>query len=285
VRQARPEWQLAWMPSVLFLSGFPQLNWGYHILSDNLGVATGFAVSCYAAWLVTKAGQSIDWGAGRWALHLALLFFSSVLAFLARETGWFAVITLFFLVLIRRDEWRTNWLKFGLIFLAIVLGKIPHSLYGHYYALWGVPLKSSLGVLFNPEYMLDLAVKTAVCFNVAWLVAALGLFQKGREPVPDFILAWSIAAVLYLGAGYYNNWIGGTGIGFPMRTAYPLFPLVFFGVAAFFERYVPPGKRLPLAIGYCLFQYGMSYLGVTLDSAKGKITTMDVWNTLRGLFP
>src|SRR5688572_25005177 len=45
LREQRPDWKLYWAPSVLFLTGFPQINWGYHILTDTAGYGTAIPMA------------------------------------------------------------------------------------------------------------------------------------------------------------------------------------------------------------------------------------------------
>src|SRR6266536_836310 len=91
VRRYRPEWKLAWLPPVLFLTGFPQLNWGYHILTDTLGLAMAFLTGEFAERIIANASQPQP--ALRWLGQVSLLFALSSLAFLARETAWLAVVS------------------------------------------------------------------------------------------------------------------------------------------------------------------------------------------------
>ena len=54
IERHRPAWRFTWLPSVLFLTGFPQLNWGYHLLTDTAGLATALLSALYAAWLIQR---------------------------------------------------------------------------------------------------------------------------------------------------------------------------------------------------------------------------------------
>ena len=277
--EQRPEWKLAWMPSVLFLTGFPQLNWGYHLLTDTLGLATAFASSCYAAYLVratgdTKQGQSIVHFA-----QLTLLFIVSTLAFLSRETAWLAVITTSWLIVTRHTHWQQHWARYTSILLMLVLGVIPHSAYAHAWGTSGVSLRSSISTLLDFRYMLDFAVKTGVCFNLAWIPALMSLGRFRREPIPPFIVGWTIGGILYMGAGYFHN--SQEGIGYPLRLSYVLFLPVFIATAGFFEHFVPAARRWALATGFCALQFGTSLLGVFLDPGKSHYRTTDVFNALR----
>src|SRR5690606_27073536 len=52
IARAAPELQHPWLPSALFLAAFPQMNWGYHILTDTLGLATAFLAALAGAALL-----------------------------------------------------------------------------------------------------------------------------------------------------------------------------------------------------------------------------------------
>jgi hypothetical protein len=281
IRRHRPEWRLSWLPSVLFLTGFPQLNWGYHIFTDTIGYATALSTAYYAAWLIEQIEETAQQSKNFWALHLTLLFANSSVAFLTRETAWFAVITAIWLVARHRQAPRERLIKLGLIPLVLVLGKLPHVVYAHAYAVSGVPLKSSLSALLNWPYLLDFSVKTAVCFNLAWLLG-IGGFLRARDRSPPLITGWSVAALLYIGAGYYVNKIH--LIGYPLRMSYALFPLIFYWVATLLERRLSDRRRVPAAIAFCLIQFGINLLGLLLDPGTPGIKATNVFKSLRDFF-
>ncbi len=279
IRQNLPQWQLCWLPSVLVLSGFPQMNWGYHILTDTLGLVCALALGGYAAWLIQRTDANIS---GNWrnlSGHLVALWVVSAIAFLARETAWIAVVTTGLLIFARRARPASCRVMLGIILAVLLAGKLPQLWYANHFHVAGVPIHPSLHNLLNVRYLLDLSVKTFVCFNLAWLFAAVWLFNRDRPPLPEVVKNWTIATVLYIGAGYAVNSI--EGLGYPLRMSYPLFPLVFFSVTEFFERRIPPAKRLVLASGYCLLQYAVNLAGVMLDPAQGKITVLDLWKLLK----
>lgn len=283
IRQIQPQWQLYWLPSVLLLSGFPQLNWGYHILTDTLGLVMAFAAGGYAAWLIRKTDQASAWNWKKLSAHLVALGIVSASAFLARETAWIAVVTTAFLVFTRRARPASCIIQFGLILAVMVAGKFPHTWYADHFHVAGVPIRPSLHNLLNWRYLLDVSLKTFVCFNLAWVFVTAWLFRRKRSPLPDFFKGWTIATVLYIGAGYAVNSI--EGLGYPLRMSYPLFPLVFFLVTEFFEQKISPARRLITAIAYCVIQFAINLAGVTLDPAQGKITVMDLWKLIKSHLP
>jgi hypothetical protein len=282
IRRHRSEWRLSWLPSALFLTGFPQLNWGYHIFTDTIGYATALATAFYASWLIEQVRETPQRSKRFWTLHLALLFMNASLAFLARETAWFAVIAAVWLAAGRRHARREQLIKLGLILVVLVLGKLPHLAYSHAYGVTGVPMKSSLGALLNWSYLFDFTVKTAVCFNLAWVLAVWGFLRAGDRSVPSLIAGWSVAAVLYIGAGYYVNKI--QLIGYPPRLSYALFPLVYYWVTALLERRASDRRRVPAAIAFFLVQYGINLLGLFLDPGRPGIKATDVFRSLSDFF-
>lgn len=279
IQRSRPEWRLAWLPSALLVTGFPQMNWGYHILTDTLGIATAFAAACYAERLVRQADQPTAWRWPRWLGGCVLLSGVSSIAFLTRETGWIAVVATTWLIFLRRGSAAPTLIHCGWVFAALLAGKVGHSVYSYHFALKGVPLGASIAHMFDVRYMLDLAVKTGVCFNLAWLLAFAAWFKSRARGVPPLIWGWTMGAILYIGAGYFVNFMQYSG--YPLRMSYSLFPLVFFAATEAFERFASPRRRVGLAVGYLLLQVAINFLGVFLDPAQGKITVVDLMEKLR----
>jgi hypothetical protein len=215
-------------------------------------------------------------------VELAALFVISALAFLARETAWIAVVTTAWLVFTRRGQWNTHWSGFGFILLALIAGKVPHIIYAHVWQVTGVPLHPTLGDLLDPRHLMDFTIKTAVCFNIAWILALAAFIKRKRDPISPFIVGWTGAAMLYMGAGYLAN--SQAGIGYPLRMSYSLFPLIFIFAGEFFERFQAGSKRLLSTIGYCLLQYGINLTGVFLDPGRSHFRTTDVLRALKEIF-
>jgi hypothetical protein len=280
LRRHCPEWTLAWLPSVLFLTGFPQLNWGYHILTDTIGYGTAIATAVYGDWLVARASEFRN---PRYFLHLLGLFCASATAFLARETGWFAVIAITYVAYVHFPHSPSRRLKLGLILAVILLGKVPQTVYSAVFHVHGVPLKSSISSLMNLRYLLDFIVKTGVCFNFSWLLGLSGawIWLRSHRPHPPLLVGWAIAALLYAGAGYYVNKI--EIIGYPLRLSYAVFPILFFWVTGLFELRVPPPKRLTRALQFCVLQFLVNLLGVFLDPGRIGVSATDVFRSLKDL--
>src|SRR5688500_8591614 len=113
--RAAPSLSYPWLPSALFLTGFPQMNWGYHILTDTLGYATAFLAALAAGAILERERAPKP----RWVLSLIGLFLLQSFAFLARETGWMVPVVVAWLLVgrVRRGERLTP----GLAVLATVL--------------------------------------------------------------------------------------------------------------------------------------------------------------------
>ncbi len=277
-RQA-PAWRYTWLPSLLFLTGFPQLNWGYHLLTDTAGLATALLTALYAVRLISaeKRGRSL-------AVSLAGLFVCSSLMFLTRETGWLAVITAVWVagpVFLRASS--GNRVSLGLILLVLLAGKLPHSLYEQAYGLGTPVLHAATLFKWNPAYWLDVAVKAGICFHIVWLAVAwrLWLAVRGqrRERPPFWMVGWGLGCGLYMAAAYSHNDI--TVIGYPMRIIYSLFPLIYFWVEELFESGAIRWRPHLLAALLCAAQWGVGLTGVYLDPGTPKVTAPALFDSLR----
>lgn len=264
-----------WVPGLLFLVSFPQLDWGYNLLTDTLGYATTFAATLAAVhFLDLRAEARPSVPLGRQLLWLGLVIILQVLAFLTRQTAWITIVAVAF-VLLLRGTWRTNPVFTFVLLGALVLAKLPHSLYVHWIGLGGLTIPVRPAAIFNPWYVADMLVKSGVAFHIAWIPALIVLRRNGLQGVPDVILGWSVGALLYMGAGYLHN--SHEGIGYPLRLTFALFPLVLFLVPPFFE-----GRRRPrLALGSFSIAYAaIGLVGVHLDPGRGQIRVFDLLHAL-----
>ena len=276
MRQALPGERFLWLPSVLFVTAFPQMDWGYHILSDTLGFATAFASAFYAAWLIRKTDENGSLKPALWMLHLAATAALASVAFLARETEWFAIITAGFLVAAWPASAQVR-AKRGLVVATMLLGEIPRLLYARHFGLGGMPVWANAHMLVSPAYLMDWFVKTGVAFNFCWIAALGGVLAMRRRrdwDVPPWIVGWSIAGVLYMGAGYRVNSMDVSG--YPLRLSFGVFPLVYWLVWRCFVEWVKPARASMAVIAFCVVEFLTNALGVAMDSAKGKITVIDL---------
>jgi hypothetical protein len=268
-----PAWRHTWLPPVLFLTGFPQLNWGYHLLTDTAGLATALTVALYATWLIRRVtgGRPCGW-------HLPGLLACSSAMFLTRETGWLAVITALW---VAGWTWRTasvaGRLRSVAILLVLLAGALPHSLYEHSQGLRTPVLHVASLFRWNPSYWLDVAVKGGVCFHVVWFLVAGWLWRRWRSrerhglaDLPVWMVGWTLGSGLYMAAAYAHNDIA--VIGYPMRIVYSLFPLVYYCVEELFESGAVRWRPHLLAAALCLGQFGIGLLGVYLDPGTPKVT-------------
>ena len=212
-----------WLPSALFLTGFPQVNWGYHILTDTLGYATAFAAAV-VAWSILRPGPDRGERAGSavW-LQLLGLFALQTLALLARETAWIVPVLVAWLLMRGREN------RFGLgvvVLLVVLLGALPWVTYVRGSGVRPIAIPFDPRIWLAPGYALDFVVKSAVAFHLAWGVAALGMRGGGLARAPALLVGWAVGALLYMGAGYAHNSLA--GVGYPLRLSWALFPLVLF---------------------------------------------------------
>ena len=275
LRREQPNWRLLWLPSLLFLTAFPQLNWGYHILTDTAGYATAMAVAVYGAWLI-KHPPNLP---GRFAFHALALFLASAVAFLTRETGWFAVIAVGWVAWGERKKAPQRLRQLCLIMGLLVLGKVPHSIYSHVMGFRGVPVEFSLSSLLDWRYLLDFVVKTGVCFNLSWLIAFAGalLWLRARQSHPPLYVGWALAATLYTALGYVVNKIH--IIGYPLRLSYAVFPIIFFWLTSLLETRCRRPVRCALI--FFLAQAAINLAGVFLDPGQMGVKAIDVLRPLR----
>ncbi|MGH7542530.1 MAG: hypothetical protein ACREK7_01200 [Gemmatimonadota bacterium] len=270
VATRRPDFDQPWVPGLLFLISFPQLNWGYNILTDTMGYATTLAATLAAVHLVDLHGARPSIPLRTRLSWLGLVVVLQVLAFLTRQTAWITVVAVAFVLLSRRT-WRTNPVfAFGLLG-ALVLAKLPHSLYVGWAGLEGLSIPVRPAMMLDPWYIADMLVKSGVAFHIAWIPALIILGRNGFQRVPDVVLGWSVGALLYMGAGYLHN--SNDMIGYPLRLTFALFPLVLPLAAAFFET----RDRPRLALGAFAIAYAaISLLGVHLDPGRGQIRVFDL---------
>jgi hypothetical protein len=88
----------------------------------------------------------------------------------------------------------------------------------------------------------------------------------------EFIIGWSLAAFLYIGAGYLAN--STNEFGYPLRMFYSLFPLFFISVTEYFERNFKAKRRTFLMGLFIVLSASIGIIGVILDSGTVTVHTI-----------
>lgn len=275
---AMPGWgatAVPWLPSVLFLTGFVQLDWGYHLLTDTLGLALAFGCALYASRMLARADTTRR---GAWSVQLVLLMALSSLAFLARETAWVAVVAAAWTATATVARTRRLALRPMLVCLVMIAGVVPRLWYCNVWHISGHPFVIPARLLAEPRYLFDFLVKLAVCFNLVWVVTAIGWQRTPRSAVPDVLVGWTLGAALYMVAGYFANSMEGTG--YPLRMCYVACPLLFLLAARTFEPPVASGRPAGLATAMCVGWLGLGLMGLWLDPGTSPYRSSDVVRTL-----
>ena len=275
----------SWFPSLLFLTAFSQMDWGYHILTETIGLAFAFG-TCYLVYnlicQIEKKGLESnknylyykDW---RLYLNIFLLFIIQVLSFLTRETALFVFVFLAYIT-VKRRLYRWEYLPLVvLLFSVFIIAKIPHSIYSQIYNTHIPKISFVFSALINPKYILDSLVKLGLAFNISWLIfiPAIYYLKKGKlENVHEFIIGWTLAALGYIAAGYLHN--STLTYGYPLRMFFSLFPLFYLFVIEFFEKKFSPSKIVYILSLFFIFHVSISVFGVLLDS--GSVTVHTIYN-------
>lgn len=263
LRRTAPGLRHPWLPPALFLTGFPQVNWGYHILTDTVGLATAFCTAV-AAWTMLER----DDGAPKPLALLGLFALQSV-AFLARETGWMVPIAVGWLLLGRRRRGQPVGPVVAVV-AVLVLAALPHAMYLRAMGLRRIHIPLDAAAWMAPGYLLDFAVKSAVAFNLSWLLAGLGARGPRRPVVPEPLVGWSLAALAYMAAGYAHNSLA--GIGYPLRLTWALFPAVLYLASWPLERIVDARRARAVAALLVAVNAAVALTGTLLDRGESGVT-------------
>jgi hypothetical protein len=272
-----------WFPSLLFLTSFSQMDFGYHILTETIGLAFAFG-TCYLIYrfllyyenktsCVPGSMPSLrDW---RIYAGLALLLTLQVFSFLARETAWFAFIFIIY-VIIKRRLYRRQYIVICIMTLIIlVVAKIPQVFYSALNNTHIPKFAFDFNALIAPDYISDTVLKLGLTFNISWLIVIPAVYSliKGRlVNVHEFFIAWSFGAFGYIAAGYLHNSV--LNYGYPLRMFFSLFPVIYIWVIQFFE-YKFKNQRLVYILGlFFLFHVCVSIVGLLVDTGTGTIHTI-----------
>jgi len=274
-----PCFQYAWMPPFLFLTGFPQLNWGYHILTDTFGY--GFSIIVIFImdmFFIYASKHEFSHKKIQYILGILLLFILQSLAFFAREIAWAAVIVAVYFFLKHLITNKKISYFYVVVIITLILTKLFHQIYCQIYQLSPPELHFlRFSELFNYKYLLDFFIKNGFAFNIAWPCVFIYFFKfrlNGLKKIPDIFIAWTIAAVLYIGAAYSHNDLGnGYGYGYPLRISYALFPLIFL----FTTHTLTSFKHKKIIITfYLVLSLLINITGVLLDPNTSSVTYENV---------
>jgi len=276
-----PEIKFAWYPSLLFLTAFPQMDFGYHILTETIGLAFAIGTCLFLYILLKRIEERVAVKSGylfykdkEYLTGVLVLFAIQSLSWLARETAFFAVI-FFIYIALRRKLYRTKYLYPTLIiFLVLVVSKIPHWMYSQLYHTHVPLMVIKLKVLTDPSYILDFIFKLGLTFNISWIIIVLSYIFLSKIRllrIHDFIVGWTVAALGYIAAGFVHNSIQS---GFPLRMFFSLFPLIYIVVIHFLEYWISPRRLNYALVIFFIFHIAIGITGVLIDSGYNTIHTI-----------
>jgi predicted DNA-binding transcriptional regulator len=254
------------LPSVLYLTSFVQMNWGYHILTDTAGFATAMLVMYMVDQWLRRVENGEIHSLSQIVARLILLWFLSSIAFLTRETGIFSIfiVVIYAFKFLRKGLLSKHLVLLGWIGGSILAGKIPHLLYQKIYKTVGVPLALDFSHLFNAKFFFDAAAKSAVSFHFAWLIIFWTLIKHWRGiRFPTLLIAWLLACLIYIGGGYFVNSL--IHFPYPLRMTFSLFPLAYVLVVYFFSTIKSDEKRFWSILVFLVAHIGVSLAGIYFD--------------------
>lgn len=250
-----------WLPSCLLLVSFPQLNWGFHILTDTSGLFLAFV----CGYLVTEIVFDRQYaGAG----SFVLLYVLAVAGFFLRETTMIALVMSVVYTVYAFFSGDRRWRRAGICTLVILAARIPIMVYAHYFGFHG-PHITLYPDHANPLYWLDFLLKSGVAFHLGWLAALVG-FSKNRDGVLiPFMLAWCAGALLYMAAGFLHNSLQ---LGYPTRMTFSLFPIVLVFATRGLEWLTRPKWRNAAMVAFFVAYSGISIAGFLFDPGEPGVT-------------
>lgn len=268
----------SWYPSLLFLTAFSQMDFGYHILTETFGIAFAFGTSWFLynfILRIEKKGSDNQ----KWRFYkdsgfytdLFILLVLQTLSFAARETGLFTIVSFLFIVFVRKLYAKKYFTAYLLIFLVLIASKIPQLVYAGIYNTHLPSFAPEIAELLNPKYIFDAIFKLGLAFNITWIIVFIALIQKNKLMFlksHEFIFGWSFAALGYILTGYIHN---SAEYGFPLRMFFSLFPLFYIFAIRFFEdKFIQPKLKYVLGLFFIL-HLCISIVGVLLDSGAVSI--------------
>jgi len=275
VNRFYPKIVYSWFPSLLFLTAFSQMDFGYHILTETIGLAFALG-TCYFLYNLICQIENKQSGNDKsykyykdWMVYLNIfvLFIIQVLSFLTRETALFVFI---FLVYITVSRKLYHWKYLPLVvvlFSVLIIAKIPHLLYGQIYNTHIPEVSFNISAMIDPRYIFDTVFKLGLAYNISWLliIPAIYYLWKGKlTKVHEFIIGWTLAALGYIAVGYLHNKMIPNG--YPLRMLFSMFPLLYLIIIEFLEKKFNPPKLIYILGLFFILHVGISVLGVILDS-------------------
>jgi hypothetical protein len=276
-----PEIRHPWIPSVLFLTAFSQMDFGYHILTETIGLAFAFSTCFFLYEFILRNevndnnGNNSGFQITDFYPGLILLLVLQMLSFLTRETAWFVFIFFFYIVL-KRKLYKSGNLRMVIsVLFVLLLAKVPQSLYSMLFETHIPVFKLDFSALFKPYYILDSVVKLVLAFNIWWLpvIPALAyLVNKKINGIHEFIIGWTLAATGYIGAGYLHNSLMPNG--YPLRMFFSIFPIIYIIVVQYIEKRFEYPKHLNILISFMIIHIMISIAGVLSDSGFSIVHTI-----------
>jgi hypothetical protein len=285
-----PKIVYSWFPSLLFLTAFPQMDFGYHILTETIGLAFALG-TCYLLYNLVCKVENNEPVKGKayiyykdWKVYLNIfaLFIIQVLSFLTRETALFVFVFLVYIT-IKRKLFHWKFLPFVVvIFLVLFIAKIPHLFYAQVYNTHIPEISINISTIIDPKYIFDTFFKLGLAYNISWLLIIPAIFYLGKgklTKVHEFVIGWTLAALGYMAVGYLHNKMIPNG--YPLRMFFSMFPLLYLIIIEFLERkFTSP--RLVYILGlFFILHVGISVFGVILDS--GEVTIHNIFEIFTDL--
>ncbi len=285
-----PKIVYSWFPSLLFLTAFPQMDFGYHILTETIGLAFALG-TCYFVYNLVCRVESKQSANDKlysyykdWTVYFSifLLLIIQVLSFLTRESALFVFVFLFYIV-VNRKLYKWKYLPLVVVLFSVLfVAKIPHLFYAQFYHTHIPEVSLNLSAMIDPKYIFDTFFKLGLAYNISWLliIPAIYYLWKGKlTRVHEFIIGWTLAALGYMAIGYLHNKMIPNG--YPLRMFLSMFPLLYLIIIEFLEKKFSPPKLFYILGLFLILHVGISVLGVILDSGVYTIHNIfDIFNVL-----
>ncbi len=277
VKTLYPDIKHPWFPSLLFLTAFPQMDFGYHILTETIGLAFALG-TCYLLYMLIIRvcnDNRRNYNTYKYLKDsnvyyiLFLLLIIQTLSFFTRETAWFVFVFLAYMIVKRKLYYREFLPFVFLVISVLVTARLPQLIYSRMFNTHNPKFSLDLMSLLKPDYILDTILKLGLAFNISWLLILPALIDfKNRRltNIHEFFTGWAFAALGYIVAGYVHNSLLPNG--YPLRMFFSLFPLLFLLVIWFYEKRFTHIKLNYTLTLFFIIHVCISILGVLLDSGE-----------------